>query len=219
MTDMSSLQEQSRRSFFQWHILLILKKKQLQVTLEEAGYRPRAVHGIEAEVAPVIDSDELGLLAQLGLPVPEDLSSYQLSPLEAPSGIHFFFRAAPAIDQAEEFVLDLVRQLAHGGYERREVMRVAYSDRDYLMKAADRFNNALSAVALPTVFNAARIWADFHGAVVMEWTPVSARLLGEGGAASHDEWFVDLPDPGLKSVSPTRRRRINLNGRKSLFSN
>ena len=217
MTDMSSLQEQSRRSFFQWHILLVLKKKQLQATLEDAGFRPRELHDIEAQVPPVVDSDELGLLNQLGLPVPEDFPSYRLPPQEALSGIHFFFRAAPAIDQAQEFVLDFVRQLTHGGYERRELIRVAYVDRDYLMKAAARFNTALSAAALPLVFNAAYIWADFHGAVVMDWTPVSARLLGEAVAASHHDWFLDLPDPDRQPATQSKRWRINLNGRKSLF--
>ena len=152
-----------------------------------------------------------------GLPVPEDLSSYLLPPRETLSGIHFFFRAAPAIDQAQEFVLDFVRQLAHGGYERRELLRVAYADRDYLMQAADRLNNALSAVALPLVFNAARIWADFHGAVLMDWSPVSARLLGEAVASSHQDWFMDLPDPDTQTTRMSKRRRINLNGRKSLF--
>ena len=219
MTDMSSLQEQSRRSFFQWHILLILKKKQLQATLEDAGYRPQTVRDIEAQVPPVVDSDELALLQQLGLPVPEDLSAYRQPPREILSGIHFFFCAAPAIDQAGDFVLDFVRQLVHGGYERRELMRVAYPDRDYLMQAADRFNNALSAVALPLVVNAARIWADFHGAVVIDWTPVSARLLSEAVSSSHQDWFMDLPDPDGQPETQSKRRRINLNGRKSLFSN
>ena len=218
MTDMSSLQEQSRRSYFQWHILLILKKKQLQATLEDAGYGPQTARDIEAQVPPVFDSDELGLLQQLGLPVPEDLKPYLLPPRETLSGIHFFFRAAPAVDQAQEFVLDFVRQLAHGGYERCELMRVAYPDRDYLMQAVDRLNNALSAVALPQVFNAARIWADFHGAVVMDWTPVSARLLGEAVASSHQDWFMDLADPDAQITRKSKQRRINLNGRKSLFS-
>jgi hypothetical protein len=217
MTDMSSLQEQSRRSFFQWHILLILKKKQLQATLEEAGYRPQALRDIEARVPHVVDSDELALLNQLGLPVPDDLSPYPLPVPEALAGIHFFFRAAPAIDQAEEFVLDFVRQLAHGGYERRELMRVAYADWEYLTQAAARFNEALSAVALPLVFRGARIWADFHGAVVMDWSPVSARLLGEAVSSSHHDWFLDLPEPDAKPAPQTKRRRINLNGRKSLF--
>ena len=151
MADMSSLQEQSRRSFFQWHILLIMKKKQLQATLADAGYRPDLVREIEKDLPPVVDSDELALLSRLGLPIPEDLSAYELPPHEPVAGIRFFFRSAPALDYEHDFVLDFVRQLANGSYERRELMRVGYDDSDYLLKAAEKFNEALAAYSLQLV--------------------------------------------------------------------
>lgn len=210
MADMASLQEQSRRSFFQWHILLIMKKKKLQATLADAGYRPDLVREIEADAAPVVDSDELGLLGQLGLPIPDDVSRYDLPARQHLAGIRFFFRAAPALDHEQDFVLDFIRQLANGNYEHRELLRVIYEDRDYLSKAATKFNEALAAYSLQIVFNAAFVWAQFHEAVIMDWEAISARLLGNDAASASSDWFQELPEP--ESTYHKKSPRIKLNG-------
>jgi hypothetical protein len=218
MPDMVSLQEQSRRSFFQWHILLIMKKKQLQATLADAGYRPEKVREIEADVPPVVDSDELALLRRFGLPIPEDLSAYDLPNPVPVTGIRFFFRAAPALDHEQDFVLDFVRQLANGSYEQRELIRVSYDDHAYLAKAAEKFNEGLAAYALQLVLNAAIIWAHFHGAVIMDWVSISARLLGATASSAHNgDWFQNLPDPDIQKPNYKKQPRIKLHGRTSVF--
>ena len=216
MADMLQMQEQSRKSFFQWHVLLVMKKKQLQKTLSEAGVRPDEVRKIEESLPPVVDSDELALLGRFGLPIPSDLIDFNLPAREPVPGIRFFFRAAPAFDDEHDFVLDFVRQRVDGGYERRELMRVQYDDRSYLRKAAERFNDALDGYATAMVVNAAQVWSSFHGAVVMDWEAVSARLLGVETTGDSEDWYLNLaePDPGQ---SEKKRKRIDLSGRKSLF--
>lgn len=216
MADMLQMQEQSRKSFFQWHVLLVMKKKQLQKTLSDAGVRPEEVRQIEQSLPPVVDSDELALLQRFGLPIPQDLTGFDLPAREPVSGIRFFFRAAPAFDNENDFVLDFVRQLVDGGYERRELMRVQYDDRNYLRKAAERFNDSLDGYATAMVTNAALVWSGFHGAVIMDWEAVSARLLGVETTDDSDDWYLNLADPDQRQPEKTRRR-IDLSGRKSLF--
>jgi len=216
MTDMLQMQEQSHKSFFQWHVLLIMKKKQLQKTLSEAGVRPEEVRQIERSLPPVIDSDEMGLLQRFGLPIPMDLADVDLPNRETVSGIRFFFRAAPAFDDENDFVLDFIRQRTDGGYERRELMRVQYDDRGYLRKAAERFNSALDGYATAIVINAAHVWSGFHDAIVMDWEAVSARLLGVETTEDSEDWYMNLADPDHVQAEK-KRRRINLSGRKSLL--
>lgn len=217
MADMAQVQEQSRKSFFQWHILLMMKKKQLQQTLNEAGVRPDIIREIDDQQAPVVDSDELALLERFGLPIPQDLTEFDLPDREAIAGIRFFFRAAPALDNENDFVLDFIRQLVDGGYERREFIRVQYDDRRYLRKAAEKLNQALAGYATSIVFNAARVWSSFHNAVVMDWEAVSARLLGVETAADSDDWYLNLANPDEETEPQKKSRRIDINGRKSLF--
>jgi hypothetical protein len=216
MADITSVQQQSRKSFFQWHVLLILKMKTLDKTLADAGYRPEVVREIDESIPPVVDSDELALLQKQGLPVPDDLTSYDLPSREQVSGIQFFFRAAPALDNEHNFVLDFVRQLASGRYERRELMRVAYKHRDYLEKAAKKLNFALGGYAISVVFNATVIWANFHGARILDWEPVSARLLGEA-VSDNTIWFSDKRSNDLQESDQKKRLRINLGTRHKLF--
>lgn len=216
MADMLQMQEQSRKSFFQWHLLLVMKKKQLQKTLSEAGVRPDEVRQIEQSLPPVVDSDELALLQRFGLPIPQDLADFDLPAREPVPGIRFFFRAAPAFDDENDFVLDFVRQRVDGGYERRELMRVQYDDRSYLRKAAERFNDALDGYATAIVINAALIWSGFHRAIVMDWEAVSARLLGVETTEDSEDWYLNLANPD-DAQSEKKRRRIDLSGRKSLF--
>ena len=214
MADMAQVQEQSRKSFFQWHLLLSLKKKELQKTLNAAGLRPEIINQIEAEQAPVVDSEELELLFQLGLPIPDDLTPYDLPDRDTVAGVRFFFRAAPAFDNENDVVLDLIRQLVDGTYERAELMRVSYSSRDYLQKVAEKFNQALAGYTSKMVFNAAKVWASFHDAVVMPWQAISARLLGVETSDDSDDWYSQLSDP-----EPTieKKPRIDLGGRSTLF--
>ena len=214
MADMAQVQEQSRKSFFQWHLLLSLKKKELQKTLNAAGLRPEIINQIEAEQAPVVDSEELELLFQLGLPIPDDLTAYDLPDRDTVAGVRFFFRAAPAFDNENDVVLDLIRQVVDGTYERAELMRVSYSNRDYLQKVAEKFNQALANYTSKMVFNAAKVWASFHDAVVMPWQAVSARLLGVETNEDSDDWYSQLSNP-----EPTieKKPRINLGGRRTLF--
>lgn len=218
MSDVVNIQEQSRRSFFQWHVLLILKKKQLEATLTDAGYRPDAVRKIEADLPPVFDSDELALLKNMGLPVPDNLSDYDLPQQERIEGIRFFFHSAPAFNNEHDHVLGFVRQLSSGAYEHKELMRVAASDRDYLNLASSRLTQALTANAVPTVLNASLIWSAFHGAIVMDWISVSSRLLGVESETS-EAWFqqsVGIPHP---DENKTRKRRtLNRKGRSLLGS-
>lgn len=216
MADMLQMQEQSRKSFFQWHLLLVMKKKQLQKTLSEAGVRPEELRQIEQSLLPVVDSDELVLLQRFGLPIPQDLADFDLPEREPVPGIRFFFRAAPAFDDENDFVLDFVRQRVDGGYQRRELMRVQYDDRSYLRKAAERFNDALDGYATTMVVNAAQVWSSFHGALVMDWEAVSARLLGVEATEDSEDWYLNLADPN-QGQSEKKRRRIDLSGRKSLF--
>jgi|GEM_PF-2812254 len=215
MSDVVSIQEQARRSFFQWHVLLVLKKKQLQATLEDAGYRPQTVKEIEADLPPVFDSDELALLQSIGLPVAQDLSKYDLPDQERIEGIRFFFHSAPAFDNEHDHVLGFARQLSSGSYEHRELLRMSSSDQDYLHTASTRLNQALSAYSVHVVFNACRVWSDFHGGVVMDWTSVSSRLLGvESENSETSAWFqesVDMPDPDEKKTK--KRRRLKRKGR------
>lgn len=218
MADMLQMQEQSRKSFFQWHLLLVMKKKQLQKTLSEAGVRPDEVRQIEQSLPPVVDSDELALLQRFGLPIPQDLADFDLPAREPVPGIRFFFRAAPAFDDENDFVLDFVRQRVDGGYERCELMRVQYDDRSYLRKAAERFNNALDGYATAIVVNAAQVWSGFHRAIVMDWESVSARLLGVETTEDSEDWYLNLANPD-DTQSEKKRRRIDLSGRKSLFGN
>ncbi len=89
MADMLQMQEQSRKSFFQWHVLLVMKKKQLQKTLSEAGVRPEEVRQIEQSLPPVVDSDELALLQRFGLPIPPDLVGFAVG--------HSFFVLHPPL--------------------------------------------------------------------------------------------------------------------------
>ncbi|MEO1164825.1 MAG: hypothetical protein AAFV98_13630 [Chloroflexota bacterium] len=216
MADMMQMQEQSRKSFFQWHVLLVMKKKQLQKTLSEAGVRPDEVVAIAQSIPPVFDSDELALLLRFGLPVPDDLSAFDLPERVALSGIRFYFRAAPSFDNAHECVLDFVRQVVDGGYERCELMRVQYEDRRYLRRAAKRLNQALAGYGTAMVFNAAVVWSHFHGAVVMDWEAVSARLLGVETGDDSDAWYLNLSEPDTRP--PTKKmRRIDLSGRKRLL--
>ena len=98
MSDVVSIQEQARRSFFQWHVLLLMKKKQLEATLEDAGYRPEVVQKIEENLPPVFDSDELALLQSIGLPIAGNLSQYDLPNQERVDGIRFFFHSASALE-------------------------------------------------------------------------------------------------------------------------
>ncbi|MDQ7035001.1 MAG: hypothetical protein Q9P01_09245 [Anaerolineae bacterium] len=151
-------------------------------------------------------------LGRLGLPIPEDLSDYDLPPHVHVAGIRFFFRAAPALDHEHDFVLDFIRQLANGRYEGRELMRVSVDDHPYLLKAAEKFNEGLVAYSLQLVLNAAIIWAHFHGAVIMDWTSVSARLLGADASSAHDDWFQDLPDPDDQESNRKKQPHIKLNG-------
>lgn len=215
MSDVVSIQEQSRRSFFQWHVYLVMKKKQLEATLADAGYRPQVVREIEVDLPPVVDSDELSLLKNIGLPIPDDLAAYDLPDRERVEGIHFFFHTSPAFDNEYDYVLGFVRQLVDGRYEHREIIRMNASDREYLDAAMTRFNQASASYATPLVLNAAFIWATFHGAVVMDWVAVSSRLLGVESESSATTWFqdsVDIPDPA--STTPKKkRRRIKRNGR------
>jgi len=214
MADMLQMQEQSRKSFFQWHVLLVMKKKQLEKTLSEAGVRPDEVRQIEQSLPPVVDSDELALLQRFELPIPQDLTDFDLPAREPVPGIRFFFRAAPAFDNENDFVLDFVRQRVDGAYERRELMRVQYDDRRYLRKAAERFNDALDGYATAMVVNAAQVWSSFHGAIVMDWEAVSARLLGVETTEDSEDWYLNLAEP---DQSEKKRKRIDLSGRKSLF--
>lgn len=214
MADMLQMQEQSRKSFFQWHVLLVMKKKQLEKTLSEAGVRPDEVRQIEQSLPPVVDSDELALLQRFELPIPQDLTDFDLPAREPVPGIRFFFRAAPAFDNENDFVLDFVRQRVDGAYERRELMRVQYDDRRYLRKAAERFNDALDGYATAMVVNAAQVWSSFHRAIVMDWEAVSARLLGVETTEDSEDWYLNLAEP---DQSEKKRKRIDLSGRKSLF--
>ena len=77
------------------------------------------------------------------------------------------------------FVLDFVRQLASGRYERRELIRVRHDHQTYLEQAAEKFNTALRADSIAVVFNAALLWSYFHEATVLDWQPISARLVDE----------------------------------------
>lgn len=211
MADMTKIQEQSRKSFFQWHVLLVLKKKQLERTLSAAGMAPEALRDNEESRPPVYDSDELALLQVLGLPIPEDLGDFDLPERETLAGIRFFFRAAPAFDDEHAVVLDLVRQRVEGGYERREILRVAFSDRQYARRAAEKFNHALEGHGIPVVLNAARVWSLFHGGVVMDWEPISARLLG-GEPSSDEAWYLTLADPDETTEAKKKRWGIKLDG-------
>jgi len=219
MSDVVSIQEQARRSFFQWHVLLIMKKKQLEATLEDAGYRPETVQEIEEDLPPVFDSDELALLQNVGLPIAPDLSQYDLPNQERIEGVRFFFHSASAFDNEHDYVLGFARQLSSGSYEYREVLRMSSSDRDYLDTASDRLNQAVTAYSVQVVFNASRIWSDFHGGVVMDWTSVSSRLLGlESENSETSAWFqetVDIPDPDAKKTK--KRRSLKRNGRRGLY--
>lgn len=216
MADMLQMQEQSRKSFFQWHVLLVMKKKQLQKTLSEAGVRPEELRQIEQSLPPVADSDELALLQRFGLPIPLDLHDFELPDRDPITGIRFFFRAAPAFDNENDFILDFVRQRVDGGYERRELMRVQYDDRSYLRKAAERLNQALDGYVTALVINAALVWSSFHGAVVMDWEAVSARLLGVETTADSGDWYMNLANPD--EAEPKKKgKRIDLSRRKSLF--
>ena len=103
-----------------------------------------------------------------------------------------------------------------GGYERRELMRVQYDDRNYLRKAAERFNDALDGYATAMVVNAAQVWSSFHGAVVMDWEAVSTRLLGVETTGDSEDWYLNLAEPE-QSQTEKKRKRIDLSGRKSLF--
>jgi len=220
MSDVMSLQEQARRSFFQWHVFLILKKKQLEATLVDAGYRPQMVENIEADLPPVFDSDELALIKNLGLPIPDNLSDYDLPKQERLEGIRFFFRSAPAFDNEHDVVLGFVRQLSSGAYEHRELMRVSSSDHDYLQAAATRFNQAISAHAISLVLNAALIWSLFHGAVILDWVSVSSRLLGIE-AKSSDTSARFQGEVRLSKINhepKEKRRKLSRKGR-SLFGN
>ncbi|MGB7337698.1 MAG: hypothetical protein WBC91_02315 [Phototrophicaceae bacterium] len=216
MADMAQVQEQSRKSFFQWHLLLSLKKKELQKTLNAAGLRPELINQIEAEQAPVVDSEELELLLRLALPIPDDLSPYDLPERDTVAGVRFFFRAALAFDNEDDVVLDLIRQDVDGTYERAELMRVSYANRDYLQKGAEKFNQALSAYSTHMVFNAAKVWSSFHQAVVMPWQAISARLLGVGISENSDDWYTQLSDPGAGQTQQ-KKPRIDLSGRTNLF--
>ncbi|MEL6308269.1 MAG: hypothetical protein AAFR81_23795 [Chloroflexota bacterium] len=216
MADMVQMQEQSRKSFFQWHVLLVMKKKQLQKTLSEAGVRPDEVAQLDHAAPPVVDSDELALLLRFGLPVPSDLTDFDLPERALLNGISFYFRAAPSFDTAHEFVLDCIRQRVDGEYERCELMRVHYEDRSYLRKAAEKLNQALGGYGTVMVFNAARVWSGFHGAVVMDWEAVSARLLGVDTHTDSDDWYLNLGEPD-QDVPMKRKRRIDLSGRKRLL--
>lgn len=215
MSDMVSIQAQSRRSFFQWQVLLALKKKQLEATLTDAGYRPETVQEIEANLPPVFDSDELALLQSIGLPIPHNLSDYDLPCQGQIEGIRFFFQSACAFDNEHDYVLSFVRQLSSGSYEHRELMRVSSSDQDYLDTASSRLNQALTAYSVSVVFNAAHIWSDFHGGVVMDWTSVSSRLLGlESENTETSTWLqesLDLPHTDEKKGK--KRRTLNRKGR------
>ena len=212
MSDVVSIQEQSQRSFFQWHVYLIMKKKQLEATLADAGYRPEVVREIEVDLPPVVDSDELTLIKNIGLPVPENLSAYDLPNQEHIEGIRFFFHASPAFDNEHDYILGFVRQLVDGRYEHRELIRVNSTDRDYLNTAMTRFNQASTSYAIPLVLNAAIVWATFHGAVVMDWVSVSSRLLGADSETSDTtEWFKDAVD--IPESSKKKRRGIKRNGR------
>lgn len=216
MADMAQVQEQSRKSFFQWHLLLSLKKKELQKTLNEAGLRPDLINQIEAQQAPVVNSEELELLLRLALPIPDDLSPYDLPERDTITGIRFFFRAAPAFDNEHDFVLDLIRQGVDGTYERAELMRVHYDNRDYLQKASEKFNQALEGYSSSMVFNATKMWASFHQAVVMPWQAVSARLLGVETSEDSADWYNQLSDPDA-AQTPQKKPRIDLGERKNLF--
>lgn len=218
MSDVVNIQEQSRRSFFQWHVLLILKKKQLEATLADAGYRPDAVRKIEADLPPVFDSDELALLKNIGLPVPDNLSDYDLPKQERIEGVRFFFHSASAFNNEHDHVLGFVRQLSSGAYEHKELMRVAASDRDYLDLASRRLTQALTTNAVPTVLNASIIWSAFHNAVVMDWTSVSSRLLGvESEPTDATTGFQESVDIHTLEERKTRKRRtLNRKGRSLL---
>ncbi|MEO1666710.1 MAG: hypothetical protein AAFU54_18880 [Chloroflexota bacterium] len=224
MSDVVSIQEQARRSFFQWHVLLVVKKKRLEKKLEDAGYRPETVRKIEENLPPVVDSDELALLKNIGLPIPTDLTPYDLPDRERVTGIRFFFFTCPAFDNEHDYVLGFVRQLSNGSYEHREVMSVGLDDRDYLDAAATKFNAALKSYSVSVVFNASVVWSSFHGGVVLDWTSVSSRLVGvDSDSSENTAWFqedtvFDLPDPDETKTRKKKKRRISLNGRKSLFS-
>jgi hypothetical protein len=220
MADMLQVQEQSRKSFFQWHILLVLKMKQLEATLADAGVMAEVTEEAEDSSA-LVASQELALLLELGFPVSDNLSEYDLPEREEISGVKFFFRAAPALDNEHNFVLDFVRQLVDGTYERREIMRVVYEDDDraYLRTAASELNDALLSHSTDVVFNAAKVWSRFHSAVVMDWSPISSRLLGIN-SGSDDMWYEDLDDTDVEDISETGRKRkirIDLNGKKGFL--
>lgn len=215
MPDMLQMQEQSRKSFFQWHVLLVMKKKQLQRTLSEAGVRPGEMRKVDKSLPPVMDSDELVLLTRFGLPIPDELVNFDLPDRENLAGIRFFFRATPAFDNENDFVLDFVRQLVDGSYQQRELIRVSYDDRSYLRKAAEKFNQALEGYSTAMVFNASVIWSSFHGAVVMDWKAVSARLLGVEASSDSDEWYMSLAD--IDDPESAQKKRVDLSDRKSLF--
>jgi len=214
MSDVMSIQEQARRSFFQWHVFLMLKKKQLEATLADAGYRPQAVAAIESDLPPVFDSDELALLKHMGLPIPDNLADYDLPNPEQPTGVRFFFLSSPAFDSEHDAVLGFVRQVSSGAYEHRELMRVELSDKDYLDAATSRFNQALTANAVSLVLNAAFIWSLFHGAVILDWVSVSSRVLGvaavTAATAAEFQGNVELSEPDNNKKT---RRRVSRKGR------
>jgi hypothetical protein len=217
MSDVTHIQEQSRRSFFQWHVLLMLKKKQLEATLADAGYRPQIVRDIEADLPPVMDSDELALLKDLGLPIPEDLSDFDLPDQERIEGIRFFFHTDSAFDNEHDRVLGFVRQLSNGSYEHRELMRVSSGDRDYLDKAALKLNQALSTNAVAFVFNASLVWSAFHGAMILHWVAVSSKLLGFDSETTDTIGFQDITTLiSPNKITSKKRRRLNLKGRNIL---
>lgn len=216
MSDVTQIQQQARRSFFQWHVFLILKRKKLEATLADAGYRPQMVRDIEADLPPVVDSDELALLKDIGLPVPDDLKGYDLPEQQRVQGVRFYFLATSAFDNEHDTVLGLVRQLSNGSYEHREIMRVDSSDQDYLSQATTQLNQALSVYAVPLVLNASFVWSAFHGAVILDWIAVSSKLLGINSTDADTVDFEELELFASDEPRIKKGRRRNFKGRNLL---
>lgn len=184
--DILHLTQAGRRAYTYWPILLMLKQRQLEHKLANAGYL--------AETTDTGVDPALHFLQTHGFPVPDAIADHPPS-VPPPAGVRFWCRVASAFDAADVCVLDLIRQLANGKYERLELLRVDATQQAYLVTAAERFNAGLDVASLTVVYAAARLWAHCHGSPIGEWQAIAAQ-------------FVDTPPP-TASTSPFTFDRSN----------
>ena len=156
MTDgsLAELHAGARQAYTTWPLWLCLQRKRV------------AAHLHTGEYVAVSEADELTLLRSAALPLPDDPQPPQdFQRLALGQGACAFESLSERDTQLLAFRCD---------DQRCVLLRVLARDAWYIDGTAPRLNHLLTLQPAEAVFNAARLWAAYHGCHVADliWQPV-----------------------------------------------